>query len=145
MSAAVSWRDRIAVHQAAELFPMMDEAELRVLGNDIRKNGLKQPITFYAPHIRPDALQHGVKAVTLSINKEAVILSINIEKKKALCELELLDGRNRLAAMQLVGVLDDVRLGALLSCSLSRGRARFSVPRRRMAQAVWMRRAGDRT
>ena len=33
----------------------------------------------------------------------------------------------------------------LLSCSLSRGRARFSVPRRRMAQAVWMRRAGDRT
>jgi MFS superfamily sulfate permease-like transporter len=35
---------------------------------------------------------------------------------------------------------------ALLSCPHSRCRAHFSVPRRRMAQAVgWMRRAGDRT
>src|SRR6516165_10721352 len=42
-----SWRDLIKVHPAADLFPMMPEAELRELGEDIKKSGLTSPIFFY--------------------------------------------------------------------------------------------------
>lgn len=38
----MSWRDHI--HPAADLFPMMSEPELRQLGEDIKKNGLRTPI-----------------------------------------------------------------------------------------------------
>lgn len=65
---ATSWRDVIKVHPAADLFPLMSEAELPELGEDIKKNGLTSPIIF--------------DAKTFS----------------------LLDGRNRLDAMELVGV-----------------------------------------
>jgi hypothetical protein len=63
----MSWRDHIKVHPAADLFPMMDEAELRALGADIKAHGQRTPIVFYGT--------------------------------------ELLDGRNRLAAMELAGLL----------------------------------------
>ena len=46
-----SWRDVIKVHPAADLFPMMSEAELRELGEDIKKNGLKTDIIFWSPTI----------------------------------------------------------------------------------------------
>ena len=65
-SKAKSWRDVLPVHPAAELFPLMSIAELRELGEDIKRRGLLQPIAFFR-------------------NK-------------------LLDGRNRLDAMQLVGI-----------------------------------------
>jgi hypothetical protein len=61
-----AWRDHLAVHPAADLFPLMSERELRDLGEDIKKNGLQSSIIFYRG--------------------------------------ELLDGRNRLAAMALVGI-----------------------------------------
>jgi ParB-like nuclease domain len=64
------WRDVIAVHPAANLFPMMSESELRELGEDIKKNGLLTPIVIF--------------------------------EGKAGCSL--LDGRNRLDAMELVGI-----------------------------------------
>ena len=35
MSAPASWRDRIKVHEAADLFPMMSDDELRELGDDL--------------------------------------------------------------------------------------------------------------
>jgi hypothetical protein len=71
-----SWRDIIKVHPATDLFPMMSEAELRELGEDIKRNGLKYPVVFWAKNGRHD--KHG--------------------------PVQLLDGRNRLDAMELVGI-----------------------------------------
>jgi hypothetical protein len=63
------WRDDLPVHEAANLFPMMPESDLKELGDDIRRNGLSSPI------------------------------AIQIEKGKPV----LLDGRNRLDALEIVG------------------------------------------
>jgi hypothetical protein len=62
------------VHPACDLFPMMSEAELRALGEDIKKHGLKSPIILWSP----DANQRTAAS--------------------------LLDGRGRLSAMELVGL-----------------------------------------
>jgi ParB-like chromosome segregation protein Spo0J len=76
------WREILAVHPAADAFPMMTDTELLELGEDITTNGLKVPIVLWAP----------------DCNSTPV----------------LLDGRNRLAACELVGlrVFDgaDIRL-----------------------------------
>jgi N6-adenosine-specific RNA methylase IME4/ParB-like chromosome segregation protein Spo0J len=69
-----SWRTTLPVHPAAELFPMMTPAELRELGEDIKAHGLQSPI-----------------AVARQIEKRGN-------------KYQLLDGRNRFAAMELVGV-----------------------------------------
>jgi hypothetical protein len=42
-----SWRDHIKVHPAADLFPPMSQAELKELGEDIRKNGMNKPVIVY--------------------------------------------------------------------------------------------------
>src|SRR5262245_32164172 len=65
---ARSWRDTLPIHPAAQMFPLMSEADLRELGEDIKRNGLHTPITLCL-----------------------------IEDKSF-----VLDGRNRLDAMQLV-------------------------------------------
>jgi hypothetical protein len=70
---AKSWRDVFKVHLAADLFPMMSKDELLVLGNDIKKNGLKVPITLWQETNLSD-------------------------------QTFVLDGRNRLDAMELVGL-----------------------------------------
>ena len=42
-----SWRDVLAIHPAAELFPLMSEAELRELADDIKKKGMvEKPVLF---------------------------------------------------------------------------------------------------
>ena len=69
-----SWRDHLKVHPAADLFPLMSEDELRELGEDIKKNGLKLPILYCAA----PGDENGKPA--------------------------LIDGRNRIAAMELVGI-----------------------------------------
>lgn len=56
----------IKIHPAADVFPMISNAELNALANDIKKNGLQHPIE--------------------------------------LCDGQLIDGRNRLAACELAGV-----------------------------------------
>lgn len=71
--ARSSWRDVLPVHPAADLFPMMSEAELRELGEDIKKHGLASRIVLWSPAC-------GSK------------------------EVSLIDGRNRLDAMELVGL-----------------------------------------
>jgi len=69
-----SWRDALPIHPAAELVPMMSPDELRALGEDIKKNGLRDSTAIVVfkeeKHFRP----------------------------------VLLDGRNRLAAMEAVGI-----------------------------------------
>jgi len=75
MAEKKSWRDLIKIHPAADVFPMLPEDELRKLGEDIDQNGLKEPITMFRPDDDADA--------------------------KRIC---LLDGRNRLAAMELIGM-----------------------------------------
>jgi hypothetical protein len=66
----MSWRDMIKIHPAADLFPLLGDADLVALGNDIKTNGLTSPI------------------------------AITIEKKGAV----LCDGRNRLDAMERIGL-----------------------------------------
>jgi ParB-like chromosome segregation protein Spo0J len=67
--ASFDWRQHLAVHPAAELFPEMDEAQLRELAADIKRNGLREPPVLYDGPERP-------------------------------C---ILDGRNRLNALELIG------------------------------------------
>jgi hypothetical protein len=83
-TTAPSWRDVIKVHPAANLFPPMSPDELKVLGEDIKKNGLTNLVSMIEG---PDD------------------------------EPILLDGCNRLNAMELVGldiVLENVAV--LASC-----------------------------
>jgi ParB-like chromosome segregation protein Spo0J len=42
-----NWRDYLKVHPAADLFPLISEAELKELAEDIRKNGLQQAIVIW--------------------------------------------------------------------------------------------------
>jgi hypothetical protein len=69
-----SWRDQVKIHPAADLFPMMPKADLRMLADDIKVNGLRLPIVYF---------------VTRAGNHL------------------LLDGRNRLDALELVGLRTD--------------------------------------
>jgi hypothetical protein len=74
----MGWRDKYKVHPAADVFPMMSDEELSVLGADIKKSGLKVPLLFWS--------HDGVHV--------------------------LLDGRNRLEAMDRAGVeIDTDRFG----------------------------------
>jgi hypothetical protein len=73
-----SWRDVLPIHPAADLFPLMAPDELKALGEDIRKHGLRIPTIWW--------------------------------RDPATRRLYLLDGRNRLDAMEASGrniVLDD--------------------------------------
>jgi DNA-binding Lrp family transcriptional regulator len=66
-----SWRDDLPIHPAADLFPLMSPDELKVLGEDIKKNGLLSRVA-----------------------------AIPGDDGKPI----LIDGRNRLDAMELVGL-----------------------------------------
>jgi hypothetical protein len=73
-----SWRDVIAIHPAADLFPLMPTEELRALGEDIKAHGLRTPIVIF---------------------DERTAVGKNEPHR-----CKLLDGRNRLDAMELVGI-----------------------------------------
>jgi hypothetical protein len=53
---AQSWRDTLPIHPAAALFPRMSSHELRALGKDIRKNGLRSSIALWQPDKGASAL-----------------------------------------------------------------------------------------
>jgi ParB-like nuclease domain len=72
-----SWRDVLPVHPAADLFPPLKSDELRELGEDIKKNGLREPIILWAEDYAEDPAD---------------------------TEWQVLDGRNRLDAMEMVGL-----------------------------------------
>jgi ParB-like nuclease domain len=79
-SPRFDWRQYLPVHPAAELFPLMAEAELKELAEDIKTNGLRSPIVMWP----------------------------NSDKK-----LLLIDGRNRLDALALLGLLGVDESGCL--------------------------------
>jgi hypothetical protein len=99
--AGRSWRDRIKIHPAADLFPMMSDEELIVLGEDIKKNGLRQPIIFW----REETLPKDIGGLRQFVD----------EKIEGL--LPLLDGRNRLAAIEAVGLLNEDYLKRILAAA----------------------------
>jgi hypothetical protein len=70
------WRDVLPIHPAAELFPLMSEAELRELADDIEEHDLHEPVDLY-------------------YNRETQ-------------EIFLVDGRNRLDALELLGRIEIV-------------------------------------
>jgi hypothetical protein len=70
-AAPKSWREVPPIRPAAELLPRMNADELRALGEDIKKSGLKIPVTAWFGKGEP---------------------------------LQLLDGRNRLDAMEAVDI-----------------------------------------
>jgi len=78
---ARKWRDILPTHPAADLFPLMSSDELQALGEDIRKHGLHEPITVVRQYRR-----HADG--TLHVGEY---------------DLVLLDGRNRLEAMERAG------------------------------------------
>jgi ParB-like chromosome segregation protein Spo0J len=82
-----NWRDHLRVHPAADLFPLLAETDpkaLQVLAEDIRKNGLRAPIILASI-----ALCNNAGMATGKYNKPM-----------------LLDGRNRLDALSLLGWLE---------------------------------------
>lgn len=70
-----SWRDMIEVHPAANLFPMMSDEELKALGEDIKQHGLNEPIAI--TYQKPGGGPY---------------------------QYSLIDGRNRLDAMEMAGL-----------------------------------------
>ena len=44
-----SWRDRIKVHPASEMFPVLSGEELAALAKDIAENGLQQAVVLWTP------------------------------------------------------------------------------------------------
>ena len=75
---AKSWRDVLPVHPAADLFPLMSADELKALGEDIKKNGLKHEVVLWSPGDCGDGAKERLRY--------------------------LLDGRNRLDAMERAGI-----------------------------------------
>lgn len=72
------WRALLPVHPAAELFPLMSKSELKALAEDIRKNGLRTQVVTWSGADDDGVALHGPI---------------------------LLDGRNRLDALALLGLL----------------------------------------
>lgn len=72
---AASWRDKLPIHPAADLFPLMSEAELKELAEDIKAHGLNTDIIIWSDEDDEDETEY------------------------------LLDGRNRLDALALAGLL----------------------------------------
>ena len=79
-----TWRDTYKVHPAADVFPMMSDEKLAQLGEDIKANGLNVPLSFCWIEVGTPAARR-----------------------------VLIDGRNRLEAMERVGIRLRVRNSGL--------------------------------
>ena len=79
-----AWRSAYAVYPAADVFPMMSDEELDALGQDIKATGLKVPLSFCW-----------------------------VETGTPTAHRVLIDGRNRLEAMERVGIRLRVRSNGL--------------------------------
>jgi hypothetical protein len=77
MSPNKSWRERYEIHPAAAALPMLSDAEIAELGDDIVENGLREPIVEWVDNT---AEQNG--------------------DNSSMAPRYLLDGRNREEAME---------------------------------------------
>ena len=77
------WRDILPVHPAADLFPMMTLDEITALGEDIKNNGLKQPIVLVKT---PDG-----DALLDGRNRLDAMASVGLTTDLALIEHRVLD------------------------------------------------------
>jgi hypothetical protein len=97
-----NWRERIKVHPAADLLPRLADTapdELRELADDIRENGIQQGVILWTPK------QYPPKGI--------------IEPKDyAKAEICLLDGRNRLDAIELAYANDPEKLDQAVADAL---------------------------
>lgn len=95
------WR----VHPAASWFPMSSTETLDALAEDIKKNGLREPIVFgqYWPDPYEVLRAHGVE-VEDGADIEGVDFGEVANTALSTPELVLLDGRNRLTACLRAGV-----------------------------------------
>jgi hypothetical protein len=59
-AAATPWRNVLRIQEAAELLPRMSDAELRELGEDIKKRGLQTPIAILVSEDRTERLLDGI-------------------------------------------------------------------------------------
>jgi hypothetical protein len=80
-AAKPSWRDVLKIHPAADLFPLMGDDELAELGEDILKHGLREPVVVMRQYRRGADGKFDLREY----------------------DLVLLDGRNRLDAMEGAG------------------------------------------
>jgi hypothetical protein len=83
MSTPFNWRDHLKVHPAADLFPLMSESELKELAADIKENGLLNPILLASTELLDES-----------------------GKRTDVHTHALLDGRNRLDALAMLGWLE---------------------------------------
>src|SRR4051794_12057865 len=102
----MTWQDRIKIHPAADAFPMMNDAELDELAADIRENGLRQPIVLWS--------EPG-KVISQSEEKWRKAIAAG----KAPEGLLLLDGRNRLAAIERAFPDPEAKIGIALGNFIS--------------------------
>src|SRR4029078_1684992 len=80
-AAPMRSRDKSEVRPAADVFPMMSDEELEALGQDILENGLREPIKIMRVGKAKQIAENAFSQPTM-----------------------LLDGRNRLEAMERVGI-----------------------------------------
>jgi hypothetical protein len=55
----LDWRAHLAVHPAAEAFPLLSEKELKELAGDIKRNGLQVDITLWLRKLESFGLLRG--------------------------------------------------------------------------------------
>src|SRR4051812_27568135 len=84
MTDPTTWRDRIEVHPAADMFPMMSDAELNDLAADVKANGQRVGVTLWTPETLED----------ICARRER-------KKSRKPQKVYLLDGRNRLTALEM--------------------------------------------
>ncbi len=60
VSVAQPWREVIRIHQAAELLPRMSPEDLKELGEDIAKNGLKNEIAVFVDKNGNESVLDGI-------------------------------------------------------------------------------------
>jgi hypothetical protein len=58
-ASPVPWRELLPVHPAAEIVPMMTDAEIDALADDIKQNKLQQNVVIFVDHDRSESWLDG--------------------------------------------------------------------------------------
>jgi hypothetical protein len=77
-----SWRDVLPIHPAADLFPLLGKAELRELADDIKKNGLREPVQTYIDRGTHILLDGRNRLDALELNGEIIFDGSNAENNR---------------------------------------------------------------